>query len=103
MKIYWTIKSVPEFSGMSKKQINEIWIPCYWKTYKHWQQWFMMSISILSIVAPVYLLATGSLLHVNTLSFILIIVVPALVWFLWGHYSIVLGLPYIRDSVSDKE
>jgi len=39
MKIYWSLKSVPELSGMSKKERKVIWRRCYLKTFRNWQTW----------------------------------------------------------------
>ena len=39
MKIYWSLKSVPELAGMSKKERKVIWRRCYLKTFRNWQTW----------------------------------------------------------------
>ncbi len=102
MKIYWTIKSVPEFSGMSSKQIKEIWMP-YWKTYRYWQQWVMLVLSLTSIIFPLYLFMSEAFSNNSIYLQIVAFLVPGLVWLFWGHYSIVLGMPYIRNVLNESK
>ncbi len=43
MKIYWTLKSIPELAEMSKKDRKKVWRRCYWKVFRHWQTWFALA------------------------------------------------------------
>lgn len=39
LKIYWSLKSVPGLSQMSKKDRKVIWRRCYLKSFRNWQTW----------------------------------------------------------------
>src|SRR5262245_54773623 len=39
MQIYWTLKSIPELSGLPSEEIWRVWRAAYWKTTRHWQFW----------------------------------------------------------------
>lgn len=97
MKIYWFIKSIPEYHGIDPALIKKTWMPCYWKTYRHWQQWLMMALT---------LGATGYLLtHANELfnpPQIVGFVLVCTFWLAWNQLSISLDRPYIRDALRDE-
>ncbi|MDP9651558.1 hypothetical protein J2793_007033 [Paraburkholderia caledonica] len=39
MKIYWSLKSIPEFPQLSAKERRAAWRRVYWATYRHWLTW----------------------------------------------------------------
>ena len=39
MQIYWTLKSIPELSGLPSEERMRVWRAAYWKTKRHWQFW----------------------------------------------------------------
>ncbi|MBB3059570.1 hypothetical protein [Microbulbifer rhizosphaerae] len=39
MKIYWTLKSIPEFSALSIQERGARWRKVYTKCFRHWQTW----------------------------------------------------------------
>src|ERR1700758_3596133 len=39
MTIYWTLKSVPEFSQMTREERSDRWRQVYGRAYRHWQTW----------------------------------------------------------------
>ena len=104
MKIYWTIRSIPEFQGIDKDKVKQIWMPCYWKTYRHWQQRLMAALSIGSLLVfvlwpdKVYLFLTGGGDSINVgIFFLLFAAVLGLIWLVWSQISIKLARPYIVE------
>ncbi len=39
MKVYWSLKSIPEISQLSSKERLAAWRRVYWITYRHWPTW----------------------------------------------------------------
>lgn len=39
MKIYWTLKQIPELSGLSSKERGKRWRKAYKKSFRHWETW----------------------------------------------------------------
>ncbi|ADU72663.1 hypothetical protein [Pantoea sp. At-9b] len=39
MKIYWTLRSIPELSQLSSKECGKRWNDIYTSTFRHWETW----------------------------------------------------------------
>jgi hypothetical protein len=39
MQFYWSLKSIPELSGLSPSERKRAWRAAYWRSYLHWQTW----------------------------------------------------------------
>jgi hypothetical protein len=39
MNIYWTLKSVPELSGLPSRERGRVWRAVSLKTFRHWEVW----------------------------------------------------------------
>ena len=39
MRIYWTLKSIPELQSVPKAERGRIWRRGYVKSFRHWQTW----------------------------------------------------------------
>jgi hypothetical protein len=39
MNIYWTLKSVPELSGLPFRERGRVWRAVSLKTFRHWEVW----------------------------------------------------------------
>ncbi len=93
MKIYWTLKSIPEFEGMSRSAIRKIWLRSYWKTYYHWQQWLISSVIIIYsiFVASDYGRATTHIFLMGALGVI--------IFWLWFQISVAIARPYIKEQI----
>ena len=46
LKIYWSLKSVPGLSQMSKKNRKVVWRRCYLKSFRNWQTWVAVAACI---------------------------------------------------------
>lgn len=42
MRIYWTLASIPELSGLSKSELRRRWQPAYRKAFGHWATWLAL-------------------------------------------------------------
>ena len=40
MKIYFTLKNIPELHGLDRHTRGRAWRACVSKTFRHWQTWF---------------------------------------------------------------
>ncbi len=36
MKLFWTLKSIPELTCLSQLERRQAWQECYWKFLRHW-------------------------------------------------------------------
>ncbi|EHK62416.1 hypothetical protein [Halomonas sp. GFAJ-1] len=39
MKIYWTLKQIPELSSLSSRERGKRWRKAYKKSFRHWETW----------------------------------------------------------------
>lgn len=39
MKIYWTLKQIPELSSLSFQERGKRWRKAYKKSFRHWETW----------------------------------------------------------------
>jgi hypothetical protein len=97
MKIYWSIKSIPEFEGMSKSAIRKLWIQSHCKPYYHWQQWVISSIII------TYSMFMVSEKVPTNATIILLVVLGAIIFLVWSQISIILARPYIKQTINDSK
>lgn len=43
MQIYWTLKGIPELSGLSRQERGSRWRMAVRKTFRHWQIWLAIA------------------------------------------------------------
>ena len=43
MQIYWSIKSVPELTGLPSAERHRVWRAGFWKAHRHWQVWAVVA------------------------------------------------------------
>jgi hypothetical protein len=91
MQIYWTLKSIPELSGLPLKERMRVWRAAHWKITRHWQYWA----SLVGIGLGVEI---GQHIYARLGSFIGGVVGV----FIFSQVSIHLVRPYIRDLLSDE-
>ncbi len=97
MKIYWTIRSIPEFKGVSKDEIRKLWTQSYLKTYYHWQQWVITSIII---AFSIYIVSN----NVPTNAYIILLgALGIIIILVWSQISIVFARPYIREAINKSK
>lgn len=44
VKIYWTLKSIPELKGLSLRERGKRWRSAYKSAFRHWQTWAGLAI-----------------------------------------------------------
>jgi hypothetical protein len=37
--VYWTLKSIPELSGLPRRERGRAWRAVCWKAFRHWEVW----------------------------------------------------------------
>ncbi len=42
MRIYWSYSSIPELSGLDKRERRRRWRRCCRQAFRHWQMWMLM-------------------------------------------------------------
>jgi hypothetical protein len=92
MQIYWTLKSIPELSGLPIKERRRVWRAALRKIrIRHWQYWA-------SLVGIALCVEIGQHIYAH-LGGSIGAVVGA---FIFSQVSIHLARPYIRDLLSDE-
>jgi hypothetical protein len=93
MKIYWSIKSIPEFVGLPKKERSRIWRRCHWRALKgSWGPWAgLITIAAFS--------SWGSLLHESWGGIIGI----ALGGFIFFQVMMEAVQPYVREELQQSK
>ena len=91
MQIYWTLKSIPELSGLPSEEIWRVWRAAYWKTTRHWQFW----VSLVGIGLRVHI---GEHIYDRIGGYIGGVVGA----FIFSQVQIHLARPYIRALLSPE-
>jgi hypothetical protein len=39
MRIYWSLRSIPELAHLGNRELGELWRDARWQTFRHWQTW----------------------------------------------------------------
>ena len=99
MRIYWSLKSIPELSGLPPLARARAWFCCVHKTYRHWQTWlgfvsFLAASFVLILVLPV-LVFRFRLSFAFAIVIMVVILAPILTWF--GHVQSKMIRPYLRE------
>ena len=51
MRLYWSLTSIPELSGLSPNEQGRLWRSVRWKMFFHWQIWLAVIGVVLGSVA----------------------------------------------------
>jgi FtsH-binding integral membrane protein len=97
LKIYWTLKSIPEYEDEDKSAIKQTLMPGYRKTYRHWQQWLVSIASVSYIIGFLVVPLDTDWLLQSAMSVILLLVL-----FVWSQVSIRLARPYIQEELRKR-
>ncbi len=85
MRLYWTLKSIPELSQISSKERGRRWRIVYKSAFRHWEMW-----GGLALMA--FLAATGS----HFFGAIGAMMLSALGGFIYGQVVIFIARKYYR-------
>ena len=87
MNIYWTLKSVPELSGLPLRERGRVWRAVSLKTFRHWEVW-------VALVVPMGLgVFLGNILSQPIGGMI----GAALGGFVFSQVAVHFTRPYLRD------
>lgn len=92
MKIYWSLKAIPELASLSPQERNLIWKQAYSRTFRHWQTW-------LALLGGGLLAGIGSIVG----SYPGAVLGGAIGGAIFGQVAIHQALPYIREMVATKQ
>ena len=68
MQFYWSLKSIPELSGLPRAERGRRWRSVCWKTFRHWQTWASLAGLAMCSALGTYL---GALIDPSTTSLII--------------------------------
>ena len=88
MQIYWTLKSIPELSGLPLGERMRVWRAASWKTTRHWQFWA-------GVVASYLCLKIGEHIYDHIGGFVGVAVGA----FIIGQVQAHLARPYLRATL----
>jgi hypothetical protein len=99
MKVYWSLRSIPELSDLPHAERRRLWRECWWKVLDHWQVWVVYFVGCLGIFGGMFVAAWLSL--AVGLGWGVGLLLVSLVWgsvfpFLLNQVSIPLARPYLR-------
>ncbi len=102
MKLYLTLKSIPELSNLPWRERIRVWNICARKTVKHWQVWVAYLVCIILICTAGI---TGNAIEQNfpgTHPFIIVLIISFLHFGTGGlivtQIITVMARPYIRKE-----
>jgi hypothetical protein len=104
MQIYWSLKSIPELSGLPSEERRRLWHAALWKTTRHWQVWAATFV-ILFITAMAQTMAQKLLIGMGYrfgqgIGYAIGGGVGwAIYWQVLSHFA----RPYLRELLSEKE
>jgi len=87
MKIYWTLKSIPELSHLTFQERGKRWRSAYKLIFRHWQTWCGLLICGLCVGAGTSYYGTPGL-----------IISGGLGGFIYGNIAVYVARRYYRDK-----
>jgi hypothetical protein len=96
MRIYWTLKSIPELTLLSGPERRKVWRSAYRKTLSHSQIWVGLFLLSLFVSISAYL---GELCGSGVLG---AAIGGGIGGFIQGQVSARLAIPYIREILAQN-
>ena len=101
MKVWWSLRSIPELSDLPHAQQRRLWRHCWPKVLDHWQIWLVFLTGVLGLIACTYL-AEFLALGVG-LGWPVALVLVSAAWgsafsFVLNQVSIPLARPYLCEA-----
>ncbi|MEO2019970.1 MAG: hypothetical protein ABGZ53_37020 [Fuerstiella sp.] len=109
--IFWSYRSIPELSGLSRADQKAVWKACHRKAYGHWQCWLGVGIVTAIACGTVFIamiFLMGWLDPGQSMLFVigyLALQVAGVVFFTLGitHVQIRYTRPYLQTYLNDRE
>jgi len=101
MRIYWTIKSIPELSALPWNERLTAWAACCWRqpgSLRGWRFWALESVHLLTVALTVYLITQASTLSRGFVIFGAVLLLS----FVYKQITYPMMRPYIRLYLQDK-
>lgn len=99
MKLYWSLRSIPELSDLPRAEQRRLWRECWWKVIRHWQVWLVFLVGFLGILGGAVLVVALACDFGLPLALILVSGVGGSLFpFLLNQVSIPLARPYLRAA-----
>ena len=101
MKMYWSLRSVPELADLPPAERRRLWRECWGKVLRHWQVWLLFLLFYSGLLGVLVVAAWLAL--VVGLGWPLALILVSGVWggafgFLLDQVSIPLARPYLRQA-----
>lgn len=102
MKLYWTLKSIPELAPLSPPDRDRVWSACFLKSLRYWQTWIGMLLIPIWGSGPAWALRTLLVWNGMNASVAYLVTIPIFgVGFLLGivvarHIIVAQIRPYLR-------
>ncbi len=97
MKIYWTMKSVPELAALPKQERREVWRWANRQAFKHWQTWVGLIICSLFAGMGSHF---GHAVGLDSSGYVGAGIGGGIGGFIYSQFSMRIALPYIRQAVA---
>ena len=92
MTIYWTLKSIPELSGLPREEQVRAWRAVCWKAFRHWEVWVALAGVVLGIfLGNIFSRRIGGAVG------------GAIGSFIFSQVAIHFARPYLRDYLLSEE
>jgi hypothetical protein len=109
MKVYWSLRSIPELADLSRAEQRRLWRECWWMVLDHWQVWLVFALGSLGLLGCMYLcMYLAAFLTILgglgwLLAWLLALIVVSGLWggifsFTLDQVSIPLARPYLRAA-----
>jgi hypothetical protein len=97
MQFYWSLKNIPELSGLSSQDRGRVWRTAHWKIYRHWQVWLaLVGLGLCTFIGSML----GRQIDHQTIGSAIGAVVGATIY---GQVATRLARPYLRAVVADDK
>ena len=96
MRIYWSLKSIPELAGLPPAERRRVWRTACWDAYRHWQVWASVAAIGIGAAAGAYL---GSLVAFQDIGCVIGAASGGLIY---GQVMTEFARPYLRTFVASR-
>jgi hypothetical protein len=106
MKIYWSLESIPELSGLTEEERKKIWRSCRWKIFQHPPVYLALVIfGICPIIGHWLGLTLSSLWSLEAIPSMVITLLGfgigiGVGGFIYGQISTIYIRPYMRKKIA---
>ena len=100
MKLYWSIKSIPELADLPKEKRDEVWKTCY---ITNWKVRFLPSLIMPVFMASGILFALSYFYRFILIGAIIAGAVSVIGWAIGWETTVIMIRPYLRKNLISNE